>query len=174
MSRANGREFVSSRRPRQQAEGQQQRERTEARHHKVDVTRLGVARFAMVRHDQRPGSQRHEFPAKQIGKRVIRQHHKIHAGQKGGEEGQHAVRRRFVVAVAEAIKACRCPSQIDDDEKKRSQRIEAEMGAKPRQSDRQGQIGGIRRIGKQPANGPEQCNRGHGQRRAVDDGRGDL
>ena len=42
-------------------------------YHQVDVARLRVARFAMVRHDQRPGSERHEFPAQQIGKRIVRQ-----------------------------------------------------------------------------------------------------
>ena len=100
-------------------------------------------------------SQRH-----QEGEGVVGQHHQIHAGQKGREERQHAVRRRFVVAVAEAVEACRCPTEIDDDKEKRSQRIDAEMGAEPRQSDRQGQVGGIRRVTEQPADGPEQCDHG--------------
>ena len=86
----------------------------------------------MVRHDERPGSERHELPAKQIGKRIVGKHHEIHAGQKGGEEGKHAVRRRIVVAVAETIKACCGSSQIDDNKEERSQCIKAEMGAKPR------------------------------------------
>ena len=158
MGGADGRKSVISRRSRQQAESQQQRERAEACHHEIDVTCLGVAGFAVVRHDQRPGSQRHEFPAQQIGKRIVRQHHQIHAGQKGGEEGQHAVRRRIVVAVAETIKACRRSSQIDDNKEKRGQRIQAEMGAKPRQSDRQGQVGGIRRR-RQPASEPTRTMR---------------
>ncbi len=118
LGRANRRKSVVSRRSRQQAEAQQQRQRAEACHHQVDVARLGVARFTMVRHDQRPGGERHEFPAQQIGKRVVRQHHEVHAGQEGGEEGQHAVRRRIVVAVAETIEAGRSASQIDDNQEK--------------------------------------------------------
>ncbi len=89
---------------------------------------------------QTEGSKRHELPAKQIGKRIIRQHHKIHADQKGREEGQYAMRRWVVMAVAETVKACCCSTQIDHDKEKRSQRVQAEMGAKPRQSDRQSQV----------------------------------
>ena len=174
LSGANGGKFVISRRPRQEAEGQQQCQRPEARHDEVDVASLGVARFTVVRHDQRPGNQRHEFPTKQIRKRVTRQHHKIHSCQKGGEEGQHALRRLLMMTVTETIEACRGPSEIDDDEKKRSQPVEAEMSTKPRQSDWKGQIGGVRRTAKQPVDGPNQRNRRRGQRRAIDNGRGDL
>jgi hypothetical protein len=128
----------------------------------------------VVRHDERPGCERHELPAEQIGKRVIRQHHEIHAGQEGGEEGKHAVRRRIVMAVAETVKTCRSSSEIDDDEEKRSEGIHAEMGAEPRQPDRQGHARGIRRVTDQPANGSDQCSQANRQRRAVDYGRGTL
>ena len=51
---ANGCKSVVSRRPCQQAEGEQQRERAEACHHEINVTGRRVAPFAMVRHHQRP------------------------------------------------------------------------------------------------------------------------
>ena len=51
---ANGRKAVISRRSRQEAESEQQGERAEACHHQIDVAGLGVAPFAMMRHDQRP------------------------------------------------------------------------------------------------------------------------
>jgi hypothetical protein len=38
----------------QQAEREQQRERTEARHDQVDVSRMDVLDDAVMRHDQRP------------------------------------------------------------------------------------------------------------------------
>ena len=135
---ADGCKSVVSRRPRQQAEGEQQRERAEACHHEIDIAGLGVARLAMMRHDERPRRQRHELPAQQIGEGVVRQHHEVHAGEKGREEGKHAVRRGVMTAVAEAIETCRRPTQIDDDEEERGQCVEAEVRAKPRQTDRQG------------------------------------
>ena len=79
----------------------------------------------------------------QEGEGVVGQHHEVHAGEEGREERQHAVRRRFVAAIAEAIEACRRAAEIDDDEEERGQRIEAEMRAEPGQSERQGQVGGI-------------------------------
>src|SRR3954470_17152043 len=128
----------------------------------------------MVGHDQRPRRQRHELPAQKIGEGIVRQHHEVHAGEKGGEEGKHAVRCGVMMAVAEAIEACRRPTQIDDDEEERGQCVEAEMRAKPRQTDRQGKGGGISGAAEQEAQRADQCNRRYGQCRAVDDGRGDL
>jgi hypothetical protein len=126
--------------PRRGHEVQQQGERAEARHHQIDIAGPGITRFTMMRHHQCPGSQRHEFPGEQVGKRVVRQHHEIHASQKGREKWQHAVRRRLVVTVAESVEACGCPAEIDDDEKERRQRVEVEMGAEPGQTYRQRQI----------------------------------
>jgi len=79
-----------------------------------------------------------------------------HAGQKGRDEGEHAMRRGFVVAIAETVKARRSPSQIDDNEEERRQRVQPEMGAEPRQSDRQGQFGGIGEPAEQPAQRADQ------------------
>ena len=170
--RANGGESVIARRPRQQAEGQQQRERAETRHHEIDVAGFGVAGFAVVRHDKRPRRQRHEFPAQQIGERIIRQHHQIHAGEKGREERKHAVRRRIVAAVAETVKAGRRTPQIDDNKEERRQRIHAEMRAKPWQSDWQHQIAGRSSMAEQRPHGADQCNGGQRQRGTIDDGSG--
>ena len=171
---ANGRKSVVSRRPRQQAEREQQRERAEACHYEIDVAGPGVARLAMMRHDKRPRCQRHELPAQQIGEGVVGQHHEVHAGEKGREEGKHAVRCGVMMAVAEAIETCRRPTQIDDDEEERGQCIEAEVRAKPRQTDRQGEGGGISGAAEQEAQRADQCDRRYGQCRAVDDGCGDL
>ena len=91
----------------------------------------------MVRHDERPRRQRHEFPAQKIGEGIVRQHHEVHAGERR-EEGKHAVRRGVMMAVAEAIEARRCPTQIDDDEEERGECVETEVRAKPWQADRQG------------------------------------
>ena len=47
------------------AEGEQQRQRAEARHDQIDVARAGIFRRAVVGHHQRPGRQRHELPGDQ-------------------------------------------------------------------------------------------------------------
>ena len=171
---ANGCKSVVSRRSRQQAEREQQRERAEACHHQIDVTGPGVAPFAMMRHDKRPRRQRHELPAQQIGEGVVRQHHEVHAGEKGGEKRKHAVRRGVMMAVAEAIETCRHPTQIDDHEEERGQCVEAEVRAKPRQTDGQDQRAAIGRAAEQEAQRADQCNRRYGQCCAIDDGCGDL
>jgi len=109
---------VASRGSGEQAECQQQRQRAEARHHQIDIARPCVAGFAVMRHDQRPRCQRHEFPAQQKGEGVVRQHHEIHAGKKSREEWQHAVGGGFVTAVAQAVAARRGAAEIDHDQKK--------------------------------------------------------
>ena len=108
----------------------------------------------MMRHDERPRRQRHELPAQKIGEGVVRQHHEVHAGEKGGKEKPRC--GGVMMAVAEAIGTCRCPTQIDDDEEERGECVEAEVRAKPRQADRQGKRGGIgappSRLRNAPAN----------------------
>ncbi|OIQ65071.1 hypothetical protein GALL_533710 [mine drainage metagenome] len=79
-----------------------------------------------------------------------------------------------MVTVAETVEARRSPSEIDDNKEKRGQRVEAEMGTEPRQSDRQHQIGRACRIAKQPPQGSGQRNNGHDQGRAIGGGGGDL
>ena len=51
---ANLGEAVAAVRPGKQPEGEQQRERAEARHDQIDVPGLRVVAHAMVRHHQRP------------------------------------------------------------------------------------------------------------------------
>ena len=68
---------------------------------------------------------------------VVGDDHQIHGGEIGGIERQHALRRLFVPAIAERVQACRRAAEIDDDEKKRRQRIDAEMRAEPWQPERQ-------------------------------------
>ena len=40
-----------------------------------------IAGFAMVRHHQRPGGQRHQLPREQEAERVGRKHHEVQAGE---------------------------------------------------------------------------------------------
>ena len=54
-------------------------------------------------------------------------------------EGQHALRRLLVPAIAERIEARRRAAEIDDDEEEGRQRVEPEMRADPRQAERQDQ-----------------------------------
>ena len=65
MVPAHRRERIAAVGPCQQTERQQQRQRAEARHDEIDEARAGVLRRAVVRHHQRPGRQRHEFPGDQ-------------------------------------------------------------------------------------------------------------
>ena len=65
MVRAHRREGIAAIGAREQSERQQQRERSEGRHDEIDVARADILRRAMVRHHQRPGRQRHEFPGHQ-------------------------------------------------------------------------------------------------------------
>src|SRR5439155_15788643 len=85
-------------------------------------------------------------------------------------EWQHALRRLLVTAVAETVKACRCPSQINDDQEKRGQRVEAEMRTKPRQPDWQDYARGIDLAADQKGRRGEQGDCANRQRGAVNDG----
>ena len=130
-------ECVISARSGQQTESEQQRQRAEARHDEIDVSCPRVVLFAMVRHDERPRGERHEFPGKQEREGVVRQHDKIHAGKERREERQHPVRRRFVTAIAKAIEAGDGAPEVDNDKEKDRERIQAEMSTDPRQPQRQ-------------------------------------
>ena len=130
-------ERVAAGRARQQTEREQQRERAEARHQQVDVAGRRVAGPAMVRHHERPRRERHELPREEEREGVVGEHDEVHAGEEGGEERQHARGRFLVPAVAEAVQARRRAAEIDHQQEERRQRIEPEMGAQPRQADRQ-------------------------------------
>ena len=71
------------------------------------------------------------------------------------------------MTVTEAVQTCRSPAQIDDDEEEGGQCIEAEMRAKPRQSDRQGHFRGIRLANDQPVERARQGGDANRQAGAV-------
>ena len=104
--------------PGEQAEGEQQRERAEARHHQIDVTGAHVLLDLIVRHDQCPRRERHELPGEEEGEGVVGQDDEVHGGKKQRIEGQHALRRLLVPAIAERVEARRRAAEINDDKKK--------------------------------------------------------
>ena len=134
-------EAVGAVEPREQPESQQQSQRAEARHDEINVSRTDIFAVLVVRHDQRPGTERHELPRRKESEGIVRQHHQVHAGKEGRIEGQNPVRRFFVASVAEPIQAGRRAAEVDDDEKERRKRVQTEMRAQPRQPDRKRQAG---------------------------------
>jgi hypothetical protein len=123
----------------------------------------------MMRHNERPRRQRHEFPRHQKSERVIGEHHDTHAGEKRRIEWQHPARRMFVATISEREQAGRGSAEIDHGEEKGRERIETEMRPKPRNSERQD--GGRRNIEdaeQSQERDPEQRQR-HNQTNAVDD-----
>ena len=56
----------------EQAEGEQQRQRAEARHQQIDVARPQVLAQLVMRDHQRPGGERHEFPRHQETEGIVR------------------------------------------------------------------------------------------------------
>ena len=123
--------------PGEQAEGEQQRERAEARHDQVDVARANVAALAMMRHDQRPRGERHELPGGQEGEGIVGEDNKVHAGQEGWIERQHTQRRRLVLSAAKRKQAGGGGTEIDDGEKESRKRVHTKINAEPRQAERQ-------------------------------------
>jgi len=59
---------------------------------------LGVAGFAVVRHHQRPGRERHEFPAQQIGNASAASTTRFMPARKAGKNGSTRLRRLLVIA----------------------------------------------------------------------------
>ena len=122
---------------REQGEGQQQRERAETRHHDIDVAGARVVVLAMVGHHQRPRGDRHELPRQEKAVGVVGDEHEIHAGKECRKERQHALGRALRSSFAKAVEASRGAAKIDDDKKERRERVDAEMGADPRQTEGQ-------------------------------------
>ena len=50
--------------PRKQSEGEQERQRAEARHEDVHIAGADIRRFAVMGHDECPRGERHEFPGR--------------------------------------------------------------------------------------------------------------
>ena len=161
MALADRVEGVLPFRTRQQAEGEQQSERAEARHDEIDIARPHILAQLVVRHDQCPRGQRHEFPGEEEGEGVVGNRDEIHAGKKERIERQHALRRMLVLAVTERIEARRRAAEIDDDEEECRERVQAEMRAEPRQPNRKRQDFG-RSL-------PEQLRERDDEARARDD-----
>jgi hypothetical protein len=93
-------EAIAAARTGEEAEGEEQAKRAETRHNEIDETGPGVLLVAMMRHDESPGSQRHEFPGDEEGKRVVGENHEVHACEEGREEGKDSPRRFLMGAIA--------------------------------------------------------------------------
>ena len=130
-------EGVAPVRPGKEREGEKETQGPEARHDEVDVAGAQVLRLLVMRHDERPGGERHELPGEEEGEGVVGEDDEVHAGEERREERQDAHRRRFVLAMAERIEARRGAAEIDDGEKRSRERIEAEVRADPGQAERQ-------------------------------------
>ncbi len=91
-----------------------------------------------MREHQRPGCERHEFPANQKCEGVICEENEIHAREIGREIRKDAQRRGFVPAIAEPVKARHGTAEIDHEQEERRQRVQAEMGTEERQPKGQG------------------------------------
>ena len=135
--RPHGREGVAAIGSGEQAEGEQERQRPERRHHDIDIARARIVAFPMAGHHQRPGRERHELPRQQEGERVVRQQDQIHTGEKGREERQDPLRFALVRSVPDAVEARGGGAEIDDGEEEGRQGIGPEAGADPGQAQRQ-------------------------------------
>ncbi|MEY9882092.1 hypothetical protein ABIA43_003626 [Bradyrhizobium sp. USDA 328] len=108
---------------REQAEGEQQRQRAETRHQKIDIAGADILDLPVMRHDHRPGGQRHEFPGDQEAEGIVCQHDDIHRCEIGGIERQHASGGVLVLAVTEREQARSDAAEINDDEEEGGQCI---------------------------------------------------
>jgi hypothetical protein len=166
LAGADGVEVITAIGTRQQTKGQQQRQGAEAGHDQVEIAGAGIGRVLMMGHDQRPRTQRHEFPGEQEREGVIGQQHQVHPGQKRRVERQHPLRGCFVLAVAKGEQAGDRAAEVDHDQEKRRQRVQPEMRAEPGQAN--GQSQGFRRLPTRQIR--ERSDQGHGtdrQRNAV-------
>ena len=121
----------------QQTKAQQQGEARKARHDDIHEASVRVAGLAMVRHHQRPGGQRHQFPGEQEAERVGCHHDQVQPGEERRIERQHTLRLGFVAAVTERVEAGAGTAQSHDRKEERGQRIKSEIRADPRQAEGQ-------------------------------------
>ena len=144
-----------------QAEGEQQRERAEARHDDVDVAGAAVVGSRWCAITSAQDDERHELPGEQEGEGVVGEDDKVHGGEEHGVEGQDAAGRLLVRAVADGEQAGAGGAQIGDDEKEGAERVHAEMRADPRQADGQVQ-------GRRGARSVQELHAGNGHRHEAD------
>ena len=151
------REAIAAGGAREKAEGEQQRHRPKARHEQIDIAGTGVFGIAMMGHDQRPGGERHGLPGQKKGEGIGCQHHQGHGGEEHRKEGQHAVRRCLVAAMAKPIEARRGAPEIDHHEEKRGKHVDAKIGTDPRNAERQCEKL-IASACKKPERGRHECD----------------
>ena len=95
---------------------------------------------------------------------------RVHAGEKGGIERQHPLRRPFVLAVAEREQARARGAEIDHGEEEGRQCVEAKMRTEPWHAERQRGVK-RRRRGEQVRKRGSERNRRYQEAPAVDDAR---
>ena len=149
----------------EQTERQKQRQRAEACHQQIDVSRLQVFALPVVRDHQRPRCERHELPRHQETKGVIREDHHVHSGEVSRIERKDPLGRVLVLAVAECEQARGRASQIDHNQEERRECIDAEMSTKPWQAEWQCYAG--RRL-------PDQAHASYDSQRQCDDQTGSV
>ena len=135
--RAHGGEGVAAGGAGEQAEGEQQCQRAGAGHDDIDEAGLAILGVLVMGHDQRPRGQRHELPREQEGEGVVGEDHQVHGGEEDGIERQHTLGRMFMTTVAQRKEAGAGTAEIDHHQKEGRERVDAEMGADPRQAQRQ-------------------------------------
>jgi len=93
-----------------------------------------------MRHDQRPGGQRHQLPREQKGEGVVGDRDQRHAREEGRIECKHPLRLMLIAPIAEGEQAGARPAETHQNQEKTGQRIEAQMSADPWQTERQQQM----------------------------------
>ena len=102
----------------------------------------------MVREHKRPGGDGHELPGKQEAEAIVGKHDEVHAGDKQGIEGEDTAGRGLVPTMADGKEAGAGTPQIHHQKEECRERIQAKMGAGPRQPEGQAQAlcwGGMQR-----------------------------
>ena len=121
-----------------------------------------------MRHDERPGRQRHELPGEQEGEGVVGQHDQVHPGEEGRQRTAARAPARSRADRSRGRRAGARAAEIDDDEKERGERVEAEVSADPGDAERQGdRVGGARSTDQAGKRNDQDGDRG-GEAQPVD------
>ncbi len=124
----------------QQAEGKQQGQAAEGGHDEIYKAGLGVSFIAMMRHDQRPRGQRHQFPCEEKREGIVGDGDQDHAGEERRVERQNSFGVRLVAAVTEREQAGACAPESDQDEEEAGQGIKPEIRPDPGETERKLQV----------------------------------